>query len=314
MELTGFHHLTAITADARANKRFMTEVLGLRLVKRSVNQDDPSAYHLFFADGRGRPGTDITFFTWPVGRERRGTNAITRTGLVVPAGSLDYWIWRLADEWLPRSARRIVDGHSSVDFEDIEGQRYRLVEADAAATGPTWEYSPIPAAYQIIGLGPITLSVPDIAPTRALFCDILNMQPAGSYADPDDIGRTEVFRMGGGGLDARLHVTAEAGSPVAHQGAGAVHHLAFRTPDAERLAEWKAWIESYGIRVSDIIDRHYFRSIYFRDPSGIQLEIATDGPGFEVDEPAENMGEKLILPPWLESRRDEIVGALPVID
>jgi len=187
MDLTGIHHLTAITADAPGNNRFYTETLGLRRVKKTVNQDDTSAYHLFFADGAGSPGTDLTFFDWPVARERRGTHAISRTGLRVAERSLDYWAGRLHDAGLTRGEITQTDGRGSLDFDDPEGQRFRLT-ADAPGAPHPWERSPVPPEHQIRGLGPITISVPQLAPTEAVLTHLMNMRAVRDYASPDGAG------------------------------------------------------------------------------------------------------------------------------
>ncbi|MDM7255410.1 MAG: ring-cleaving dioxygenase [Paracoccus sp. (in: a-proteobacteria)] len=307
MQLTGIHHLTAITADARANNRFYTETLGLRRVKKTVNQDDTSAYHLFFADGAGSPGTDLTFFDWPVGRERRGTHSISRTGLRVDENSLDFWAARLRGAGLEVGQIGATDGRASLDFDDPEGQRFRLT-ADEGGPAHPWDRSPVPAAHQIRGLGPITISVPDLAPTEAMLTGVMKLRKTRDY------GRTHVFEMGAGGPAAELHVTVEPDLPTARQGAGGVHHVAFRVPNAAALAEWAGRLNAQRIGNSGEVERYYFRSLYFREPAGNLFEIATDGPGFAVDEPFETMGEALSLPPFLEPRRKAIEAGLPPLD
>lgn len=306
MELTGIHHLTAITADAPANNRFYTETLGLRRVKKTVNQDDTSAYHLFFADGAGSPGTDITFFDWPAPRERRGTNAITRTGLRVAEDSLDYWASRLNG-----LAGKIttLDGRATLDVEDPEGQRLRLVAAPDPQ-GQPWQGTDIPAQHQIRGLGPITISVHDLAPTEAVLTRVMNMRRVRDYASPDGQGQVHVFEMGPGGAAAELHVAVQPGLPQARQGAGGVHHVAFRVPDNAALTEWARHIAGFRIPNSGEVERFYFRSLYFREPGGNLFELATDGPGFDVDEPFETMGQSLSLPPFLEGKRAQIEAGL----
>ena len=313
MDLTGIHHLTAITADAPGNKRFYTDTLGLRLVKKTVNQDDTSAYHLFYADGQATPGTDITFFDWPVARERRGTHSISRTGLRVAGDSLDFWAARLADQGLTRGRITTLDGRATLDFEDPEGQRLRLT-ADQPGEVHPWDRSPVPAAHQIRGLGPITISVPDLAPTEAVLSRVLNMRRTRDYASPDGEGQVHVFEMGDGGPAAELHVAVQPGLPVARQGAGAVHHVAFRTPDVPAIHQWAQRLAEFRIPSSGEVERYYFRSLYFREPGGNLFEIATDGPGFAVDEPLESLGERLSLPPFLESRRQQIEAGLKPLD
>ncbi|MDP5305849.1 ring-cleaving dioxygenase [Paracoccus spongiarum] len=313
MQLTGIHHLTAITADAPGNNRFYTQTLGLRRVKKTVNQDDTSAYHLFFADGAGSPGTDITFFDWPAAPERRGTQSISRTGLRVAEDSLDYWAGRLAD--LGVSTGRIValDGRASLDVEDPEGQRLRLVAAPDP-TGEPWAKSPVPDGHQIRGLGPITISVPDLAPTEAVLTQVMNMRRVRDYASPDGAGQVHVFEMGEGGAAAELHVAVQPGLPAARQGAGGVHHVAFRVPGKPELTAWAERVAGFRVPNSGEVERYYFRSLYFREPAGNLFEIATDDPGFDVDEPRETMGEALSLPPFLEGRRARIEAGLKPLD
>jgi glyoxalase family protein len=309
MHLTGIHHLTAITADAPGNNRFYTETLGLRRVKKTVNQDDTSAYHLFFADGAGSPGTDLTFFDWPAARERRGTRSISRTGLRVDEASLDYWAARLRAQGLTVGEIAPLDARASLGFEDPEGQRFRLT-ADRPGEAHPWERSPVPAEHQIRGLGPITISVPDLAPTEAVLTRVMNMTPVRDYASPDGEGRVHVFEMGAGGPAAELHVAVQPGLGVARQGAGAVHHVAFRVPDAAAIGDWARRLNELRVPSSGEVERYYFRSLYFREPNGILFEIASDTPGFAVDEPFETMGESLSLPPFLEPRRAEIEAGL----
>ncbi|MGZ3217886.1 ring-cleaving dioxygenase [Paracoccus sp. T5] len=309
MQLTGIHHLTAITADAPGNNRFYTQTLGLRRVKKTVNQDDTSAYHLFFADGAGTPGTDITFFDWPAARERRGTNAITRTGLRVGQDSLDWWAGRLSGLGVRTGKIALLDGRPSLDVEDPEGQRLRLVAAPLPEGRP-WAQADIPAQHQIRGLGPITISVPDLAPTAAVLTQVMNMRQVRDYASPDGQGQVHVFEMGEGGAAAELHVAVQPDLPQARQGAGGVHHVAFRVPDTAALTEWTRRVAGHRVPNSGEVERYYFRSLYFREPGGNLFELATDGPGFDVDEPQETMGQGLSLPPFLEDRRAEIEARL----
>ncbi|MBD9373375.1 ring-cleaving dioxygenase [Rhizobium sp. ARZ01] len=311
MQLTGIHHLTAITANAPENLRFYTQTLGLRLVKKTVNQDDTSAYHLFYADGLASPGTDLTFFDWPVGRERRGTHSVSRTGLRV--GSLEtlkWWKARFAELNVNAGEIRELGGRQTLDFEDGEGQRFRLTVDDTGAPSHPWAKSPVPAEHQIKGLGPITMSVPDITNTETILVQVMNMTETSKYPSPDGTGEVHVFSMGAGGPAAELHVAVEPGLEAAHQGAGAVHHVAFRVPDVEALHAWTERIHGFRVPSSGEVERYYFRSLYFREPNGVLFELATDGPGFAVDEPLEKLGETLSLPPFLEPRRAQIEARL----
>ena len=308
MQLTGIHHLTAISADAPGNHAFYTQVLGMRLVKKTVNQDDTSAYHLFYGDGRASPGSDITFFEWPVPRESRGTRAIIRTALrVTGRAALQYWAGRFHGTMC-----RMAGSSSATDGEP----RFRgwgrpalsLIDDGGAGGGARWEKSPVPAQFQIRGLGPITLSVPDPAPTDLVLTQVLEMRPVRAF---EENGRkVQVYEMGAGGPDAEVQLLAEPGLPPARQGAGGVHHLAFRTPDRAQYDAWAERLANIRLPSSGPVDRHYFRSLYFREPNGILIEIATDGPGFDVDEPMESLGESLALPPFLEERREQIEARL----
>ena len=316
MNLLGIHHLTAISAQIRENHHFYTRTMGMRLVKRSVNQDDVSAYHLFYADAKGSPGTDLTFFDWPMPRERRGTRSITRTTLRVHGEtSLAWWLERLEKHSVHHSRIQEADGRLMLTFEDSEGQRLALVD-DAGAGDPpaVWERSPVPAEHQIRGLGPIVISVPTLNPTDALLTRVLNMRQARDYALPENPStQVHVFTMDGGGAHAELHVAVQPDLSVAQQGAGGVHHVAFRTPDADYDA-WAERLADLGVPNSGPVDRFWFRSLYLREPNGVLFEIATDGPGFGVDEAEATLGEKVVLPPFLEPHRERIVANLKPID
>lgn len=315
MDLTGIHHLSAISATIRENKHFYTRTMGMRLVKRSVNQDDVSMYHLFYADAKGSPGTDLTFFDWEIPRERRGTRAITRTHLrVAGEGTLKWWKQYLKGAGL--AAGEIVerDGRLTLDFEDPEGQRLSLVNDGGVGEAHPWERSPVPAEHQVRGLGPILLSVPRLPEIDLLLREGINMRPVRQYPHPENRKDTvHVYEMGPGGASAELHVGVQPDLPEARMGAGGVHHVAFRTPDKNYDA-WADRLNTLGIRNSGKIDRYWFRSLYFREPNGILFEIATDGPGFSVDEDQATLGQRIVLPPFLEARREQIVANLKPLD
>ncbi len=317
MQLTGIHHLTAVSANIRENYRFYTQLLGLRLVKRSVNQDDVSAYHLFYADAVGSPGTDVTFFDWPMPAERRGTNSIARTHLRVNgAAALEWWAKRLAEQKVINTGLRERDGRLTLDFEDREGQRLSLMDDGGKGDAPRlWDRSPVPAEYQVRGLGPIMLSVPRLAPTDALLREVLEMRPVREYPHPENANHpVHVYEMGPRGPSAELHVAVQLGLPRARLGAGGVHHVAFRTPTEDEYHAWTDRLLELGVPNSGEIDRYYFRSLYFREPNGILFEIATDGPGFAVDENPATLGDHVVLPPFLEPRRAAILAGLKPID
>jgi glyoxalase family protein len=314
VQLKGIHHLTAVSANMRENYRFYTQVMGMRLVKRSVNQDDVSAYHLFYADAVGTPGTDLTFFDWNMPRERRGTHAIVRTSLRVSGASLEWWSARLREAGVAAAEVIERDGRQTLDFEDGEGQRLALIDDGGAGDPSTpWDRSPVPQEHQIRGLGPIVLSVPDLASTEAMLTQVMSMRSLRSYAN--DAGHeVHVFGMAGEGPHAELHVAVEPGLPAARLGAGGVHHVAFRTPDETEYHGWTNRLRELGVPNSGEIDRYYFRSLYFREPNGILFEIATDGPGFAVDENPATLGEEVVLPPFLEPQRARIVANLKPIE
>jgi glyoxalase family protein len=304
MRLKGFHHLTAVTADAPRNHHFYTAVLGLRMVKKTVNQDDVKAYHLFYADGEGSPGTDITFFDWPTGPESRGTNSVCRTGLRVKGdGTFDWWIDHFKKHGVKFKQPLLRLGRQTLDFEDFEGQRLCLVQDESETPFKLWAKSPVPTEHQIRGLGPITLSVPDITATDIVLTQIMGMT---KHADNDSL---HAYRMEGEGPVAELHVKVEPLLPAARQGSGAVHHVAFNIPMADYTA-WTYRLKALRVPNSGPVDRFWFKSLYFREPNGILFELATDGPGFAADEPMATLGETLSLPPFLEARRAQIEAGL----
>ena len=315
MDLLGIHHLTAVSASIRQNHQFYTRTLGMRLVKRSVNQDDPSAYHLFYADAVGSPGSDLTFFDWPVPREQRGTRSITRTALrVAGADTLAWWKEYLAAKQVMHGEIVERDGRLTMDLEDAEGQRLSLVDDGGAGDAHPWDRSVVPAEHQVRGLGPITMSVPNLRPTDAVLRQVLGMRPVREYAHPENARHTvHVYEMGAGGAGAELHVAVQPDLPVARPGAGGVHHVAFRSSDADYEA-WAERLNQLHVPNSGEVDRDWFRSLYFREPNGILFEIASDGPGFAVDEDPATLGEKVVLAPFLEPHREQIVAALKPID
>lgn len=316
MQLTGLHHITAVTARAEENLRFYTETLGLRLVKKTVNQDDVSAYHLFYADEEGSPGTDVTFFDWSFAASRRhGTGTISEVGLRVPDRvALEWWRERFTERGVEHGTETERNGRASLAFQDFEGQRFALVAEDGAARvagGTPWRASPVPAEAAIRGLDHVTTIVNRLAPTERLLVEVLGFRREGFYKLANaDSGEIVVFATGEGGPGAELHIEARPDLPRGAVGRGGVHHLALRAPDAEQHAEWQRRLARAGVHVTPVIDRFYFRSIYFREPGGVLFEIATDGPGFATDEPAEHLGERLALPPFLEPRRAEIEANL----
>ncbi len=319
MQLGGLHHVTAITTEASENLAFYTEVLGLRLVKKTVNQDDVSAYHLFYGDEIGRPGTEITFFDWPhlrIAPNHAGAGEISATELrVTDRDALEFWTERLAEFGVAHGGIEERDGRGFIAFTDPEGQRLRLVDDGAADVGVPggvpWEASPVPREAGIRGLGAVELTVQDLGSTAWTLTEVLGFRETGEYAQGGD--RVVVFEVGPGGPGAEVRVVENPEAPPARLGRGGVHHVAFRTPDDEEHAAWRERIRAAGLGVTPQIDRYYFRSIYFREPGGVLFEIATDGPGFAADEDAAHLGERLSLPPFLEPHRKQIEAGLEPI-
>jgi glyoxalase family protein len=248
MQLTGIHHLTAISAKPRENLAFYTGLLGMRLVKKTVNQDDVSAYHLFYADGKANPGTDLTFFDFAVPSERRGSNSISRTSLrVAGESSLGYFRDRLRKAGAQTAEVTEVDGRLTLTFEDGEGQRLALVDDGGVGPASPWEKSTVPVEHQIRGLGPILLNVHDLSRAAMVLRGVMNMRHVRDYAAADTKADVQVFAMGEGGPAAELHVIEQKNLPVARQGAGGVHHVAFRTPDESQYHDWTRRLGELGI-------------------------------------------------------------------
>lgn len=316
MQLHGLHHVTAVSARIGVNYDFYTHVMGMRLVKKTVNQDDVTAYHLFYADKVGSPGTDMTFFDWPqTGADQRGTDSIVTTAFRVNGrDALDYWAARLRQQGVSHEGVQTIDGRGMLRFDDPEGQRLLLVDDNNAPyEGEIWDGSDVPAEHALRGFYAITLSVPDIQMTHAILTQVLNFKAARSFEDTDG---TEllIYEMDGGGPGREVWVRVEPHLRRAWPGAGSVHHAAFRVKDFEEQQKWRKQITSVGLPVSEFIDRYYFRSIYFRISNGILFEIATDGPGFTADEELETLGEELALPPFLEPKRAAIeAGLKPIV-
>jgi glyoxalase family protein len=291
--------------------------LGLRLVKKSVNQDDVSAYHLFYADKLGTPGTDMTFFDWPhIGPNIRGTDSIVGTAFRVGSRqALDFWLARF--DALDIHHDDIVDfaGRELLPFQDPEGQQLYLVnDRGEAYEGEIWERPDIPEEYALRGFFSVVLSLPALDQLSVIFTKILNFTEVQQGKWIDEQSDAIIYTTkddGGAGTEVWLLSQPHLGR--ARLGAGGTHHVAFRVSDFETQKEWHAHLSQAGLRLSGLIDRFWFRSIYFRVSNGILFEIATDGPGFEIDEHLENLGEKLVLPPFLENQRQEIEAGLTPI-
>ncbi|BAM48267.1 ring-cleaving dioxygenase [Amphibacillus xylanus] len=316
MQFSGIHHVSAMTASAERNYQFYTEVLGMRLVKKSVNQDSHHMYHLFYADEIGRPGTDLTFFEMlGIGRTYRGNNSISLTGLRVASDeAIDYWIKRFDQFSVSHEGISEQLGRKVIFFEDPEGQRLMLVSDQnntGVEAGIPWDKSPVPVEYGITGLGPVRLTVPELARTKDILTRVMNFRHVASYpayqaGQPD----VEVYQTGEGGSGAEIHVEVRTDLPRERPGRGSVHHVAFRVKDRTELEAWADRINQEKLPNSGIVDRYYFEAFYFREPNGILYELSTDEPGFLVDEPEETLGERLALPPFIEHKRAEIESIL----
>jgi glyoxalase family protein len=309
--VTGLHHVTAISGPAQENLDFYTGVLGMRLVKRSVNQDDPGTYHLFYADAEGNAGTDLTFFPWThMAPPRKGIGLSVEVALAVPPGSLDFWGERLQHYGTTLGSIETRFGERALPLVDPHGQDVALVEsADALnRTFTPWDQSPVPVARQIRGLHGARLWERELAATSQFLRDVLGFTDAGQEGD------WHRFVVGSGGSGRFVEVREIPDGRRGAWGVGSIHHLAWRVDDEAHQAEVRARVDSAGRRPTPVIDRFWFKSVYFLEPGGVLFELATDGPGFAVDEEATHLGESLVLPPWLESERGAIESALPKIE
>ena len=311
LQLTGIHHVSAVSAHIARSRDFYTRVLGLRPVITTVNQDEPSMYHLFFGDGAGSPGSDMTIFDIPNAvRERRGNNSIARTTFRVNgAAALEYWAARLAALGIPHDGIVERDGRRAIDFDDFEGTRLSLVDDGGAGEAHPWDASPVPAEHQIRGLGYIVITVPVLGPTDRFLTDALGLRHDHTYplAEAPEFA-VHVYRIGEGGAHAEVHVIVRDDLAPARHGAGGVHHVALRVPEGQRIEDWVARLDRLDYHNSGVVDRHYFVSGYVREPNHVLFELATDGPGLEVDGPLDE--NRLSLPPKLEPRRAEIESRL----
>ncbi len=315
--LNGLHHVTAVSAQIGLNLQFYTQVLGLRLVKKSVNQDDVSAYHLFYADKVGTPGTDMTFFDWPqIGPDQRGTDSIAATAFRVNgSAALDYWQERLNERGAAQVTRGTFAGRDLLTFDDPEGQRLMLVDDGGAPyEGEIWDRADVPPEHALRGFYACLLSTPRLDLLEPILTRVLGYRRGEQTASPyPGGGAVTRFETGAGGPGRELWVAEEPNLRPARLGAGGVHHLALRVADREEQAYWRERIARSGLGITDFIDRYYFQSVYFRISRGILFEIATNGPGFATDEDPDALGERLALPPFLEPHRAQIEANLKPI-
>ncbi|OES44712.1 ring-cleaving dioxygenase [Domibacillus iocasae] len=311
--LKGIHHVTAITSSAEKNYEFFTYVLGMRLVKKTVNQDDIQTYHLFFADDTGSAGTDMTFFDFPgIPKGVHGTNEISKTSFRVPNdASMDYWVKRFDRLEVKHSGIKEQFGKKTLSFVDFDDQQYQLISDEfneGVASGTPWQNGPIPLQYAITGLGPIFIRIANVDYFKEMLEKVFQFKEIGKE------GSFRLFEVGVGGNGAQVIVEHNVLLPEAQQGFGTVHHVAFRVEDRAALDEWNERYHSFGFQTSGHVDRFFFESLYTRVAPQILFELATDGPGFMGDEPYETLGEKLSLPPFLEPKREEIEKLVRPID
>ncbi|TFJ93267.1 ring-cleaving dioxygenase [Lentibacillus salicampi] len=311
--LKGMHHVTAITSSAEKNYEFFTYILGMRLVKKTVNQDDIRTYHLFFADDQGNPGTDMTFFDFPgIPQGTHGTNEIAKTAFRVPSDeALDYWVKRFDRLEVQHDDIKEEFGVKTLSFSDFDDQKYQLVSDEhneGVEPGAPWQDGPIPLEYGITGLGPIHVRIANFDYFKEVMEKVLQ------FKEIDQEGDRHLFEVGKGGNGARVVVEHNTAMPNAQQGYGTVHHSAFRVEDRSVLEEWIKRMDDFGFRTSGYVNRFYFESLYVPVAPQILFEFATDGPGFMGDEPYETLGEKLALPPMLEPKREQIEQYVRPID
>ncbi len=305
--VTGLHHVTAIAGNAQENLDFYTGLLGLRLVKRTVNQDVTDTYHLFYGDGEGRPGTDMTFFPWPnMAPARPGIGLTMEIGFSVAEGSLDFWTERLALSGI-ESTPEVRFGENVTQFRDPHGLGLSLTETTTPLDTAAWSRSTVPSAHQLRGFHSVRLWERDLDRTARFLTEGLGFEQTG-----EDRGWHR-FEVAGGGAGRRVELRELPEERRGTWGTGAVHHVAFRVRDEDHQALVRDRVARAGQQPTDVIDRFWFRSIYFKEPGGALFEVATDGPGFTVDEHPDALGEHLILPPWLEPQRAEIEAGLPTL-
>ena len=305
----GIHHITAFSGDVNENLKFYTKSLGLRLVKKSVNQDAPDVYHLFFGDANGSPGTGLTFFPFPnISKTKEGYGLASEVTFAIPPNSYNYWKTRLLEQNVGEFMEQTRFREKALSFRDPHGLRLALIELNGPKEGVVqWAKSLIPVEYQIRGFHSIRLKLHTLAPTVQLMTQIMGFNEVGSD------GEWTRFESGEGGSGTYADLGSFPDEPKGRWGSGGIHHVAWRTKDRELELELRKKVSALGLQPSPIIDRFWFESVYFQEPNGILFELATDGPGFDRDEELDHLGEDLILPPWLESIRMQIEAGLPKI-
>jgi glyoxalase family protein len=307
-EIPGIHHITAIAGDPQGNVDFYVGALGLRMVKRTVNFDDPGTYHLYYGDESGRPGSLLTFFPWPgAPRGRLGTGQAAATSYSIPPESVGFWLERLKQHGTAASGPESRFGDKVISFSDPDGLPLELAASQENDPRAPWRDGPVPAEHAIRGFHGVTLIEAKLEGTERLLTESLGFRPLGEAE-----GRRR-FVTGHGGPGSIVDLVAGPGLPRGIVAVGTVHHVAWRTLGDPEQEEWRLKLAGLGYNVTPIVDRKYFRSIYFREPGGVLFEIATDAPGFAIDESLERLGTSLVLPPWLGPKRAELEAALPPI-
>ena len=305
--LPGIHHVTSITGDVQKCVDFYVSVLGLRFVKKSINQDMPDTYHIYFGDYVGSPGTAMTFFGWPSWPKRRvGSGQVTTVSFSIPQKARDFWIKRLRNLGVQSSTKTRFDADAIV-VTDPDGIELELVAASTNQPWVPWRDGPIDEDHAIRGFHSVTLTVAEATATSDLLAKTMGFRKSGQD------GPVTRFETGKGGPHSVLDVVESPEGQVGEESIGTVHHVAWRANDAAHQLEWREALVKAGCNVTPVIDRYYFKSIYYREPGGVLFEIATDGPGFTADEKAEDLGSSLSLPPWFQVRRDRLDETLPPI-
>ena len=306
-KIPGIHHVTCITGDVQKCTDFYVSVLGLRFIKKSINQDLPDTYHIYFGDYVGSPGTAMTFFGWPTWPKRMaGSGQVNTVSFSVPQGSLDFWKSRLRKLGVEMGATSRF-GTDAVVVHDPDGIEIELVAQSSDQPWVEWPDAPVGADHAIRGFHSVTMTLAETAATFDLLTKTMGFRKAGQE------GHRTRFETGKGGPHSIVDVVESPGGPVGEESVGTVHHVAWRAPDAAEQLAWREALVKAGRNVTPVIDRYYFKSIYSREPGGVLFEIATDGPGFTVDETVESLGLSLSLPPWFQVRRDRLDETLPPI-
>jgi glyoxalase family protein len=309
MNITGLHHVTAIASDPQRNLDFYVGVLGLRLVKRTVNFDDPGRYHFYFGDAVGTLGTILTFFPWPGSRRAiHGSGEVSATAFTIPTGSADYWLERLKlyQVTAERAPKRF--GEDVVRFADADGMLIELIEATPSDAVMPWGEGPVPAEHLIRGLHGVSARLQSSEETARLLTEVFGYRRAQETGN-----RVRFVALGEDGIGKFIDLISAPDVRAGQLAAGSVHHIAFRVSNDEEQMAWRENLVDLGYQVSPIMDRTYFHSIYFREPGGVLFELATNPPGFNQDEAVNELGANLRLPPWMEQARPQIEKILPKI-